>query len=131
MSFLPSSSVGFPLRLLLPGGDVNVETSQFSRASRIFYDLALRANQAGDFFPIWGTCQGLQQLSVLTANQNLLSRTLPLNLTRGTKVVPRYQDSSDSIRTLPSPHTGLSLKSLDAGSIYLELSGAPFTVNTK
>lgn len=73
--------------LLLPGGNVDLETSQFSRASRIFYDLALRANKAGDFFPIWGTCQGLQQLSVLTADQNLLTDTdteavaLPLNLT--------------------------------------------------
>uniref|UniRef100_A0A8C2WM35 folate gamma-glutamyl hydrolase n=1 Tax=Cyclopterus lumpus TaxID=8103 RepID=A0A8C2WM35_CYCLU len=77
--------------LLLPGGGVDIETSQFSRASKIFYDLALRANDAGDFFPIWGTCQGLQQLTVLTANENLLTLTdtravaLPLNLTPAAK----------------------------------------------
>lgn len=73
--------------LLLPGGDVDLQTSQFSRAAKIFYNLALKANDAGDYFPIWGTCQGFQQLSVLTANKNLLTLTdtkavaLPLTLT--------------------------------------------------
>ncbi|GAA6223889.1 gamma-glutamyl hydrolase-like [Lates japonicus] len=73
--------------LLLPGGDVDLQTSQFSQAAKIFYNLALRANDAGDYFPIWGTCQGFQQLSVLTANKNLLTLTdtkavaLPLTLT--------------------------------------------------
>ncbi|KAM6927444.1 gamma-glutamyl hydrolase [Xenentodon cancila] len=73
--------------LLLPGGDVNIQTSQYSRAAKIIYKLALRANDAGDYFPIWGTCQGFQQLSVLTANKNLLTLThtkavaLPLTLT--------------------------------------------------
>uniref|UniRef100_A0A3Q0R5M5 folate gamma-glutamyl hydrolase n=1 Tax=Amphilophus citrinellus TaxID=61819 RepID=A0A3Q0R5M5_AMPCI len=75
-----------PIRLLLPGGDVDLQTSQFSRAAKIFYNLALKANDAGDYFPIWGTCQGFQQLSVLTANKNLLTLTdtkavaLPLTL---------------------------------------------------
>lgn len=73
--------------LLLPGGDVDIQTSQFSRAAKIFYSLALRANDGGDFFPIWGTCQGFQQLTVLTSNKNLLTLTdtksvaLPLTFT--------------------------------------------------
>uniref|UniRef100_UPI0037E70476 gamma-glutamyl hydrolase n=1 Tax=Semicossyphus pulcher TaxID=241346 RepID=UPI0037E70476 len=73
--------------LLLPGGDVDIERSQFTQAARIFYDLALKANDAGDFFPIWGTCQGFQQLTVLTAKKNLLTLTdtksvaLPLDFT--------------------------------------------------
>lgn len=73
--------------LLLPGGDVDLEKSQFSRAAKIFYNLALRANDAGDFFPIWGTCQGFQQLTVLTAKKNMLTLTdtravaLPLTFT--------------------------------------------------
>ncbi|KAJ3602151.1 hypothetical protein NHX12_029910 [Muraenolepis orangiensis] len=75
--------------LLLPGGDVDLQTSQFSRVSKIFYSLALKANDDGDHFPIWGTCQGFQQLSVLTANKNLLTVTntksvaLPLTFTTG------------------------------------------------
>ncbi|KAL6112332.1 ggh [Pungitius sinensis] len=73
--------------LLLPGGDVDLQKSQFSRAARIFYRLAMKANDGGDHFPIWGTCQGLQQLSVITAHKNLLTLTdtkavaLPLTLT--------------------------------------------------
>uniref|UniRef100_A0A8D2ZI73 folate gamma-glutamyl hydrolase n=2 Tax=Scophthalmus maximus TaxID=52904 RepID=A0A8D2ZI73_SCOMX len=74
--------------LLLPGGDVDLQTSQCSQAARIFYNLALRANDARDYFPIWGTCQGFQQLSFFTAKENLLTLTdtravaLPLNFTR-------------------------------------------------
>lgn len=51
--------------------------------------ISMQANDAGDYFPIWGTCQGFQQLSVLTANKNLLTLTdtkavaLPLTLTPG------------------------------------------------
>ncbi|KAJ0068973.1 hypothetical protein NL108_015446, partial [Boleophthalmus pectinirostris] len=73
--------------LLLPGGDINIETSLFTRTAKIFYKLALKANDAGDYFPLWGTCQGFQQLSVLTANKNLLTSTnteavaLPLSFT--------------------------------------------------
>ncbi|XP_039971601.1 zgc:171566 [Xiphias gladius] len=83
--------------LLLPGGDVDLQTSQFSRAAKIFYDLALRANNAGDYFPIWGTCQGFQQLSVLTANKNLLTLTdtkavaLPLTLTQAARSSRLFQ----------------------------------------
>nr|XP_057911662.1 zgc:171566 [Doryrhamphus excisus] len=61
--------------LLLPGGDVDIQTSQYTRAAKIFYNLALKANNGGDYFPIWGTCQGFQQLTVLTANKNLLTLT--------------------------------------------------------
>lgn len=73
--------------LFFIGGAVDLETSDFARVARIFYRLALAANDAGDVFPIWGTCMGLQLLTVLVAGQNLLSKTtaeniaLPLNLT--------------------------------------------------
>ncbi|XP_061788415.1 gamma-glutamyl hydrolase [Nerophis lumbriciformis] len=73
--------------LLLPGGDVDIQNSQHTRAAKILYNLALKANDDHDHFPIWGTCQGFQQLSVLTANKNLLTLTdtkgvvLPLTFT--------------------------------------------------
>ncbi|XP_030633744.1 gamma-glutamyl hydrolase [Chanos chanos] len=75
--------------LLLPGGNVDIQKSQFSRVSKIFYDLAIKANDASDYFPIWGTCQGFQQLTVLTSNKNLLTLTdtkavaLPLTFALG------------------------------------------------
>ncbi|XP_071750984.1 gamma-glutamyl hydrolase [Centroberyx gerrardi] len=73
--------------LLLIGGAVDLEKSDFARVAGIFYRLALTANDAGDFFPIWGTCMGMQLLTVLVAGENLLSNTtaeniaMPLNLT--------------------------------------------------
>uniref|UniRef100_A0A3Q3X5N3 folate gamma-glutamyl hydrolase n=1 Tax=Mola mola TaxID=94237 RepID=A0A3Q3X5N3_MOLML len=73
--------------LLLIGGAVDLETSAYARVAKIFYALALTANDAGDFFPIWGTCMGMQLLTVLAAGKNLLSNAtaenvaLPLNLT--------------------------------------------------
>ncbi|XP_034021852.1 zgc:171566 [Thalassophryne amazonica] len=75
--------------LLLPGGDVDIEKSQFTQIAKIFYDLAVKANIMKDYFPIMGICQGFQQLSVLTANENLLTLTdtkavaLPLNFEPG------------------------------------------------
>ncbi|KAM9361114.1 gamma-glutamyl hydrolase [Symphorus nematophorus] len=73
--------------LLLIGGAVDLERSDFARVAKIFYTLARTANDAGDFFPIWGTCMGMQLLTVLVAGENLLKKTtaeniaLPLNLT--------------------------------------------------
>nr|XP_033785699.1 gamma-glutamyl hydrolase isoform X1 [Geotrypetes seraphini] len=73
--------------ILLPGGGVDLRTSQYANVARIFYRLALQANDAGDYFPVWGTCLGFEQLTVLTSDQLLLTMTdtenitLPLNFT--------------------------------------------------
>ncbi|XP_044053793.1 gamma-glutamyl hydrolase isoform X2 [Siniperca chuatsi] len=73
--------------LIFIGGAADLETSDIARVAKIFYRLALTANDAGDFFPIWGTCMGMQLLTVLVAGENLLTNTtaeniaLPLNLT--------------------------------------------------
>ncbi|KAJ3603550.1 hypothetical protein NHX12_028295 [Muraenolepis orangiensis] len=55
----------------------------------------LMANDDGDYFPIWGTCLGMQLLTALTAGEDLLTKTpveniaLPLNMTEG-KEYPFY-----------------------------------------
>lgn len=72
--------------VVFPGGGVNIVTSYFAKAAKILYNMALRANDAGDYFPLWGTCQGFQQMTVLTAGKDLLSalhahRMMALNLT--------------------------------------------------
>ncbi|KAI2661348.1 Gamma-glutamyl hydrolase [Labeo rohita] len=73
--------------LLLIGGSVNLETSDFAHTAGIYFRLALKANDEGDYFPIWGTCLGFQLLTVLVAGENLLSKTTaenvayPLNFT--------------------------------------------------
>uniref|UniRef100_A0A3Q3G2L3 folate gamma-glutamyl hydrolase n=1 Tax=Labrus bergylta TaxID=56723 RepID=A0A3Q3G2L3_9LABR len=68
----------------LPGGSASLTTSGYARAAKIFYDLAIDANQRGDYFPVWGTCLGFEQLTVLTSGKNLLVNTntsnIPLHL---------------------------------------------------
>ncbi|XP_074478292.1 apolipoprotein D-like isoform X2 [Sebastes fasciatus] len=74
--------------ILYPGGNVNITSSGYQRSAKIFYDLAIEANKRGDYFPLWGTCLGYEQLTVLTSGMDLLSRTntngvpLPLNFTK-------------------------------------------------
>ncbi|XP_034548050.1 gamma-glutamyl hydrolase [Notolabrus celidotus] len=73
--------------LLFIGGAVDLVTSDYARVAKIFYRLALKANDRGDFFPIWGTCMGMQLLTVLVSGEDLLKNTtaeniaMPLNLT--------------------------------------------------
>ena len=42
---------------LFPGG-----SGDLPRAARTMYSLAIKANRAGDYFPIWGTCDGFEWL---------------------------------------------------------------------
>ncbi|KAM9810577.1 gamma-glutamyl hydrolase [Neosynchiropus ocellatus] len=74
--------------LLLIGGAIDIVESPFAKVAKIFYNLALKANNKGDYFPIWGTCLGMQLLTALVAGKDLLSITpaendmMPLNLTK-------------------------------------------------
>ncbi|KAG9354870.1 hypothetical protein JZ751_001583 [Albula glossodonta] len=77
--------------MMFIGGAADLQTSDYARAAKAFFRLAVEANDAGDYFPIWGTCMGFQLLTVLVAGQNLLTNTtaenlaLPLNFTNGRK----------------------------------------------
>lgn len=100
--------------LLLIGGAADLEKSDFARVARIFFNLTLKANDAGDFFPIWGTCMGMQELTVLVAGENLLSKTtaenvaLPLNFTSEGYMSRMFQDfPSDLMKAIAhEPLTG-------------------------
>ncbi|XP_059183291.1 gamma-glutamyl hydrolase-like [Centropristis striata] len=61
--------------IFYPGGAANITSSGYQKAAKIFYELAIEANKKGDYFPVWGTCLGYEQLTVLTSGKNLLSRT--------------------------------------------------------
>ncbi|XP_056233452.1 gamma-glutamyl hydrolase [Seriola aureovittata] len=100
--------------LLFIGGAADLEASDYARVAKIFYRLALTANNAGDFFPIWGTCMGMQLLTVLVAGENLLANTtaeniaMPLNLTREAHSSRMFQGFPDELmKTLTQePLTG-------------------------
>ena len=48
--------------ILLPGGAVSFSDSDFAKAGRFLYKLAVDANDKGNYFPIWGTCLGFEFL---------------------------------------------------------------------
>uniref|UniRef100_A0A1A8IBE4 folate gamma-glutamyl hydrolase n=3 Tax=Nothobranchius kuhntae TaxID=321403 RepID=A0A1A8IBE4_NOTKU len=83
--------------ILLPGGGVNITSSGYERAAKIFYELAIEANKREDYFPVWGTCLGFEQLIYLTSGKNLLTNTetsglaLPLNFTKEAKTSRIFQ----------------------------------------
>ncbi|KAM9332179.1 gamma-glutamyl hydrolase-like [Pholidichthys leucotaenia] len=84
--------------ILFPGGGVSIRSSGYARAAKIFYVLAIEANKRGDYFPVWGTCLGFQQLSYLTSRKSVLTRTnttavaLPLHFTNETKSSRLFRD---------------------------------------
>ncbi|KAG8513895.1 Gamma-glutamyl hydrolase [Galemys pyrenaicus] len=75
--------------ILFPGGSVNIKKSGYSQVAKIFYDLAIQSFDDGDYFPVWGTCLGFEELSYLVSGKYLLTHTntvgitLPLNFTGG------------------------------------------------
>jgi len=73
--------------LVIPGGHTSIRHSGYADASHAFFKMAKEANDAGDVFPIWGTCLGFEMLGQITNNgQDYLKRcnsyeqSLPLEL---------------------------------------------------
>ncbi|KFQ20983.1 Gamma-glutamyl hydrolase, partial [Merops nubicus] len=89
--------------VLFPGGGVDLKTSEYSRVAKIFYHKALEANDRGDYFPVWGTCLGHEELTYLTSGEVLLANTktqgvaLPLNFTSAAKDSRLFKNFPDDI----------------------------------
>jgi len=61
--------------LMLPGGGQDLLESGYARAARFFLTSARRKFDAGeDYFPIWGTCLGFEEIAVLAQEENMLKR---------------------------------------------------------
>ena len=57
--------------VLFPGGGTPFEKgSQMRAAGETIYKFATSANNAGNIFPVWGTCLGFQFMAVLAANDD-------------------------------------------------------------
>ncbi|XP_072044592.1 gamma-glutamyl hydrolase-like isoform X2 [Amphiura filiformis] len=63
--------------LLFPGGaSPNLLESGLGKAGMFFYQKSIKGyDQSSDYFPLWGTCEGFQLLSMLTAQKDLLTNT--------------------------------------------------------
>ncbi len=60
---------GFVNGVLFTGGGVDLSdlSAPYMRAAGHLFNLTVEANTRGDFSPLWGTCMGLQTLSILAA----------------------------------------------------------------
>lgn len=76
--------------ILFPGGNQGIDPADiYTEEGAILWNLAKEANDSGDYYPIWGTCLGFEELSVLeTGNGSVISLDvvatnlpLPLELT--------------------------------------------------
>jgi len=54
--------------LLFPGGGADLNGTQLYYAAKYLYDRALKANDKGDYFPIFGHCMGFELEALLTAD---------------------------------------------------------------
>lgn len=59
--------------IIFPGGGVsifNTPDNTYRQTAELLYNMAVKANDNGDVFPIVGTCLGFQLLSVITAQDD-------------------------------------------------------------
>ncbi|MEE6463890.1 hypothetical protein FKM82_006091 [Ascaphus truei] len=117
--------------VLFPGGGVDLINSEYARIASIFYNLALKANDRGNYFPIWGTCLGFEELTYLTSGEIVLTMTntedisIPLNFTVAAS-------QSKLFRNIPLQlFNDLSSKPLTANFHHWSLSLQNFTANKK
>ena len=73
--------------ILFPGGNQGIDPRDiYTEEGEMLWNLAKQANDSGDYYPIWGTCLGFEELSVLeTGNgdvisQNVMATNLALSL---------------------------------------------------
>ncbi|EGG14019.1 peptidase C26 family protein [Cavenderia fasciculata] len=103
--------------VFLPGGGVDLDQSpQYTDTLRLLYQLVIQANDNQDYFPLWGTCMGFQEINMMQANNlDILSPydsenyTVPLNFTSAA--------SSSRLFSLATP------------SIMQNLASLPITMN--
>jgi gamma-glutamyl hydrolase len=78
--------------------------SGYSAAGRQIYDIAKEMNEAGHYFPLWGTCLGFELLAYLSANNteirakcNSNSQALPLEFKEDFRSSRLFAEAPESI----------------------------------
>uniref|UniRef100_A0A452UE25 Gamma-glutamyl hydrolase n=1 Tax=Ursus maritimus TaxID=29073 RepID=A0A452UE25_URSMA len=84
--------------ILFPGGSVDLKKSGYALTAKKFYNFAKQSFDDGDYFPVWGTCLGFEELSYLISGKSLLTLThtdgitMPLNFTKGASQSRMFQN---------------------------------------
>ncbi|XP_031222375.1 gamma-glutamyl hydrolase isoform X1 [Mastomys coucha] len=117
--------------VLFPGGGASLTHSGYSRVAKIFFNKAIESYDNGDHFPVWGTCLGFEELSILVSGDNLLTYTntksekLPLNFTPGARQSRMFQNFPTELLN------SLAVENLTANFHKWSLSVKNFTENEK
>ncbi|XP_062854743.1 gamma-glutamyl hydrolase [Trichomycterus rosablanca] len=117
--------------LLLIGGASNLETSEFAHTAGLYFQLALKANNLGDYFPIWGTCLGFQLLTVLVAEENLLSNTTTENIALSLNLTSEASNSRIFASFPPDLFKALSEEALTGNFHHYGVTKQVFMENKK
>ena len=64
--------------------DIIDKPTQYFQSANLLYDLLVRANDAGDFIPLWGTCLGFE---LLGKSCRCFFSLIPRNVGVGTRLV--------------------------------------------
>ena len=59
--------------VVFPGGGDILNGTRYFEAGKLVFQTAIRMNENGDYFPIWGTCLGFEFLSVVVDGIDALS----------------------------------------------------------
>jgi gamma-glutamyl hydrolase len=62
--------VFFFIRVFLPGGATFFNQSNgYADAGQLIYEIAIELNEAGTYFPVFGTCLGFELLIILASGR--------------------------------------------------------------
>lgn len=111
--------------LVLIGGNADIFEGPFAAVTNVLLNMAANASRNGDSLPVWGTCQGFEQLAVyFSGGEHILSKVdaeqlfLPLEFTKGAEKSALLQAMSPAM--LKSLRTNNLTANLHSESLLLE-----------
>ena len=60
--------------VVFPGGGQYLNSSSYADSGKIIFEIAKEINENGDYFPVWGTCLGMELMMVLESQNSILTR---------------------------------------------------------
>ena len=91
--------------LLLPGGDADLMDSGYRRNAEFVFNLAMEEYDEGNYFPIWGTCLGMQLMTILPVQSDVVissssgtwDKSMYLNFTKGFETSRMFSNIPDKV----------------------------------